>query len=115
VARQGEVWLGEARPGEARQGRVGGAEGKARSIMADRIACVVDSFDELGLQPANYVIELAGGGFQARVWDLTSDCELILGTYETLDAATCEVWTYADQIRWLMEWFPGPKEYLWPN
>jgi hypothetical protein len=83
--------------------------------MTEKIAAVIDSFDEEGRQPGNYVVELADGGFEARVWDLNNECELTLGTCANLGEATGMVWAYADQIRWLMEWFPGPKEYLRPN
>jgi hypothetical protein len=83
--------------------------------MNERIAAVIDSFDEEGRQPANYVVELADGGFEARVWDVGLEKELTLGTCETCNEATRMVWAYADQVRWLMEWFPGPAEYLRPH
>jgi hypothetical protein len=60
--------------------------------MTDKIACVIDSFDEEGREPANYVVELANGSFEARVWDITAECELTLGTCENLGEATCMVW-----------------------
>jgi hypothetical protein len=34
--------------------------------MTEKIAAVIDSFDEEGRQPANYVVELSDGGFEAR-------------------------------------------------
>jgi hypothetical protein len=40
--------------------------------MPDKIACIIDSFDEEGREPANYVVELANGGFEARVWDIAN-------------------------------------------
>jgi hypothetical protein len=78
--------------------------------MPDKIAAVIDSFDEEGRQPANYVVELVDGGFEARVWDHTNECELTLGTCSTCGEATGMVWAWADQVRWLMEWFPNPSE-----
>ena len=83
--------------------------------MTEKISAVIDSFDEEGRQPANYVVELVGGGFEARVWDLALDRELVLGTCESCNEAACMVWAWADQVRWLMEWFPNPSEYLRPN
>jgi hypothetical protein len=56
--------------------------------MTDKIAAVIDSFDEEGRQPANYVVELVDGGFEARVWDVTLEKELTLGTCETCGEAT---------------------------
>jgi hypothetical protein len=83
--------------------------------MPDKIACIIDSFDEEGREPANYVVELANGGFEARVWDIANACELTLGTCENLGEATCMVWAYADQVAWLASWFPAPAEYLRPH
>jgi hypothetical protein len=83
--------------------------------MPEKIAAVIDSFDEDGRQPANYVVELADGGFEARVWDLTLDQEIILGICETCNEAACMVWMWSDQVRWLADWFPSPAEYLRPN
>jgi hypothetical protein len=83
--------------------------------MPEKIAAVIDSFDEEGRQPANYVVELADGGFEARVWDLVLEKELVLGTCDTCGEATGMVWAWSDQMRWLMEWFPRPAEYLRPN
>jgi hypothetical protein len=83
--------------------------------MTEKIAAVIDSFDEAGLEPANYVVELAGGRFEARVWDISNECELTLGTCDTCGEATHMVWAYSDQIMWLVHWFPGPAEYLRPH
>jgi hypothetical protein len=55
--------------------------------MTEKIAAVIDAFDEAGTQPANYVVELADGGFEARVWDLNLERELCLGTCETRNEA----------------------------
>jgi hypothetical protein len=62
--------------------------------MTEKIAAVIDSFDEEGQQPANYVVELVDGGFEARVWDITNACELTLGTCNNLGEATCMVWAH---------------------
>jgi hypothetical protein len=69
----------------------------AGSSMTEKIAAVIDSFDEEGRQPANYVVELVDGGFEARVWDVALDRELILGTCETCGEAAGMVWAWSDQ------------------
>jgi hypothetical protein len=83
--------------------------------MAGRIACVIDTFDERGELPANYVILRDDGLYEARVWDVANACELTLGTCNNLGEATVLVWSWADQMAWLVRWFPGPSEYLRPN
>jgi hypothetical protein len=96
--------------------RKSGGEGKVMEMsMTDKIACVIDSFDEEGREPANYVVEHSDDGFEARVWDLNLEKELSLGTCESLGDATCLIWMYSDQVRWLSEWFPNPAQYLRPN
>jgi hypothetical protein len=82
--------------------------------MTDHVVAIIDSFDEAGERPANYVLQ-TDGGFEARVWDINNECEVTLGTCANLGEATGMVWAYADQVRWLMEWFPNPSEYLRPN
>jgi hypothetical protein len=83
--------------------------------MSEKIAAVIDAFDEDGKQPANYVVALSDGGFEARVWDLNLEKELCLGTCETCNEALHLVWAWSDQVRWLMFWHPEPSEYLRPN
>lgn len=83
--------------------------------MTGKIAAVIDTFDEEGRQPANYVIERDDGLFEGRVWDLLLEKELILGTCGTCDEARHMVWCWSDQVRWLAGWFPSVDEYLRPN
>jgi hypothetical protein len=68
-----------------------------------------------GRQPANYVVERSDRVFEARVWDLVLEKELVLGTCETCGEATHMVWAWSDQVRWLAEWFPNAAQYLRPN
>jgi hypothetical protein len=79
------------------------------------LACHCCKQGEAGLEPANYVVELANGGFEARVWNITLEKELSLGTCETCREATHMIWAYSDQVTWLQEWFPNPAQYLRPN
>jgi hypothetical protein len=68
--------------------------------MPNKIAAIIDAFDEEGREPANYVVEREDGAFEARVWDLNLEKELSLGTCETLGDATHMVWAWSDQVRW---------------
>jgi hypothetical protein len=83
--------------------------------MTEKIAAVIETFDEEGHEPANYVAELADGGFAARVWDVTLERELMLGVYETCGEALGTVRLWTDQARQLAYWFPEPAAYLRPN
>jgi hypothetical protein len=83
--------------------------------MVERVVAIIDSFDEGGEQPANYVAQLEDGQFQGRVWDVVLERELILVTCETINEATGRVSAWSSQVRWLSDWYPSPREYVRPN
>ena len=71
--------------------------------MAERVVAVVDTFDEAGQQPANYVVQVADGMFEARVWDMMLEKELTLGICSTCNEAAHMVCDWSNQVRWLAD------------
>jgi len=67
------------------------------------IVFVVAWFDEEQTEPASYVIKLANGSYEAKVFDLHAEAELSLGIYATCDVARhliCK-WNELDRHRWI--------------
>lgn len=84
-------------------------------MMTEKLARVIDSFDEEGRQPANYVVQLADGQYQGRVWDMMLEKELVLVTCETINEASGRVEAWSSQVRWLSAWLPSIVEQSRPH
>jgi hypothetical protein len=79
---------------------------------APGIVYVVAWFDDEQTEPASYVIKLADGGYEAKVFDMHAETELSLGVHATCDEARRLIWEWNDLDRYryrFIDPFGGPK------